>query len=226
MSLYDFDIDLYVEQITPPNRRKNIFLSWLKAILSPLQYLHTLFFSYFVGGSSAAAYSNVTAYVAGDLVKYTDKSIYECILATTGNAPTNSTYWRKIQNSFVGVREQAKYSAQNCVFEYALNKWFGTTWSITVGASDIFITTNSIVTNAFLVGSDSTESSAASFNDFLAVDFVGLPPSSFDQNAFTINVPTAVFNALGSTTAEREAQIRFYADKIKLAGTIYNIVTY
>lgn len=42
--------------------------------------------------SGVAAYSGVTAYVVGDLVSNAGINYY-CILATTGNAPPNATYW-------------------------------------------------------------------------------------------------------------------------------------
>ena len=38
------------------------------------------------------AYSGATAYVANDVVSY-NNSTYICILASTGNLPTNTTYW-------------------------------------------------------------------------------------------------------------------------------------
>lgn len=37
-------------------------------------------------------YDNTTAYIVGDRVVYTN-SVYECILNSTGNLPTNATYW-------------------------------------------------------------------------------------------------------------------------------------
>ena len=38
------------------------------------------------------AYNGATAYVANDVVSY-NNSTYICILASTGNLPTNATYW-------------------------------------------------------------------------------------------------------------------------------------
>jgi hypothetical protein len=40
-------------------------------------------------------YDNATAYVTDDLVKY-DGGLYKALQATTGNLPTNTTYWEKI----------------------------------------------------------------------------------------------------------------------------------
>jgi hypothetical protein len=39
------------------------------------------------------AYNAGTAYVVNDVVSYTDGSTYVCILAGTGHAPTNATYF-------------------------------------------------------------------------------------------------------------------------------------
>ena len=41
------------------------------------------------------AYSNTTAYATGDLVSY-DGGIYQAKQGTTGNLPTNTTYWLKV----------------------------------------------------------------------------------------------------------------------------------
>lgn len=39
-----------------------------------------------------STYSGATAYVVGDVVKYLNQ-LYKCILNSTGNLPTNGTYW-------------------------------------------------------------------------------------------------------------------------------------
>ena len=39
-----------------------------------------------------SAYNNSTAYVVDDMVSYQNQS-YICKLASTGNVPTNTTYW-------------------------------------------------------------------------------------------------------------------------------------
>lgn len=227
MSAYDFNTDLFNEQFLPPLKRLAKFKAWGSILLKPLQYLHDLFFTSYVEGNNDPSWSALTVYNPYNVVRYTDKAIYECIATTTaGIAPTDTEYWRKIQDTFIGIKERSMYNAQVCVFEYALNKWFGTTFSITPAASEIFIETLTVITNAFVVGLNVTDSSAVYLSGQESKDFVGLTPTSFEQYNFIIYVPTAVFNALGTTLADREAQIRNYADKIKLAGTIYKIETY
>lgn len=50
--------------------------------------------------ATPAAYSGSTAYTAGQLVSYSGSN-YVCILATTGNLPTNTTYWYAQPNTNV-----------------------------------------------------------------------------------------------------------------------------
>jgi hypothetical protein len=54
-----------------------------------------------------------TAYIAGDVVYYTDGNIYECILASTANLPTDSTYFTAIE-----ITDDAIEDADNVVNEY------------------------------------------------------------------------------------------------------------
>jgi hypothetical protein len=44
------------------------------------------------------AYNGATAYVADDVVSYNGSS-YICILASTGNLPTNATYWQQMSSA-------------------------------------------------------------------------------------------------------------------------------
>lgn len=44
------------------------------------------------------AYNGATAYVADDVVSYNGSS-YICILASTGNLPTNTTYWNQMSSA-------------------------------------------------------------------------------------------------------------------------------
>ena len=44
---------------------------------------------------STAAYDSLVTYAVGDMVTY-DGKLYQAILETTGNLPTNTTYWKKV----------------------------------------------------------------------------------------------------------------------------------
>lgn len=227
MSIYNFDTELFGKQFLPPLNRFTRHISWIKTLLTPIQYLRDLLFDDYADGSSASDFNVLTTYTVGNKVKYTDKAIYELYtLATAGTLPTDTDYWRKIQDSFIGVRDRSRYNAQTVVYEKALNTWFGTTWSITPGASDIYITNNLVDSSSFFAGINNIDSSYVAIDDSESLDYVGLGTSLFTTYAFTIHLPTAVYTALGSSVEERDAQVMSFADKIKLSGTLYNIITY
>lgn len=56
----------------------------------------------FVNLAKHATYSGATAYVVDDSVVY-NGLIYTCILDSTGNLPTNITYWRTGDRAFVNL---------------------------------------------------------------------------------------------------------------------------
>lgn len=82
------------------------------------------------------AYSGATAYVADDVVSYNGSS-YICILASTGNLPTNATYWSLMAQSGTDITSIAGL-AQGDVLYYN-----GTAWvRLGAGTSGQFLKTN------------------------------------------------------------------------------------
>ena len=67
------------------------------------------------------AYSGATAYVADDVVSYNGSS-YICILASTGNLPTNATYWSLMAQSGTDITSLAGL-AQGDVLYYNGTSW-------------------------------------------------------------------------------------------------------
>jgi hypothetical protein len=191
-------------------------------------------FGTFKDGNAAALYNGATAYAVGNQVKYTDKAIYQCWVASTGNLPTNTNYWFKIQDKFVGIEPRMKYNAQHLLFEWALNEWFGTTFVNTPGASDIYIDAGAADLGAFYVGLTETESSYVVFDEPEATAFIQALNLTTAGISFTINVPLITANALTTETANtvpnisanRENIIRQIADLYNYAGITYNVITY
>jgi hypothetical protein len=148
--------------------------------------------------------------------------------------PTNTNFWFKIQDNFVGIEPRCKYNAQHLLFEWALNEWFGTTFVNTPGASDIYIDAAAADLGAFYVGFTETESSFVVYDDSEATAFIQALNLTTAGVSFTINVPIAVANALTTETANtvpnisanRENIIRQIADLYNYAGITYNCVTY
>jgi len=205
-------------------------IAWGAVPMKQLQRLRDNFFNEYADGSLALDWTSIIAYNKGDKVKYLDKGIYEAIKTVPiGAAITDTSYWLKIQDNWIGVRERAKYHGCKLSLEFQLNKWFGTVFlqpddEATPTPSEIYITNNTLNNNVFLVANSDTEASVVMNSDF-ADDFV-MNDYSFNGTSFTINVPVAVFNALGSNTTDRENMIRSFADKYVIAGVTYNIATY
>ena len=87
------------------------------------------------------AYSGATAYVADDVVSYNGSS-YICILASTGNLPTNTTYWSLMAQSGTDITSLAGL-AQGDVLYYN-----GTSWvRLGAGTSGQFLKTNGASAN-------------------------------------------------------------------------------
>ena len=226
--------DTFAVNFLPPKKRLPIYKAWTKTLLKPLQVLYNTMFGTFQYGNAAALYNGATAYVVGNQVKYTDKAIYQCWVASTGNLPTNTNYWFKIQDKFVGIEPRMKYNAQHLLFEWALNEWFGTTFVNVPGASDIYIDAATADLGAFYVGLTETESSYVVFDEPEATAFIQALNLTTAGISFTINVPLITANALTggpldtvpNISQNRENIIRQIADLYNYAGITYNVITY
>lgn len=223
-NIYDFDVDVSAPELMPPVLRKDAHKAWFKVLLKPIQYLWALIFQeYKEGLSSYSAWTNALGYSVGSRVRYTDKAIYECIQGAFGNtqSPINTLYWVKIQDNFIGANERVKYNSQIIVFEYALNKWF-----INLFAPDqIYIVTNA-TSSQMIMGVTSPYSSTMAADSIFSIYYMGnsYTPTQYD---FTIYFPIALFNALPPVlNTDKVKLIRNFADKYKLAGMTYNIITY
>jgi len=241
MSIYDYIVSNETLQLTPPNKRETTTLAYLSVFDDKFQKLHDLFFDNFADGSTEIDYAGGTTYSVGNRVRYIDNKIYERIGTgnTTGVAPTDLTKWMAVINNFIGVRERSKYTSSRVVFEWALNKWFKTVFrqfTAWDGAgnptplSDIYIQNTAVDFGSFMVGVNEAQSSDVMFSDSEQTSFINLA-YFFNTSMFTINIPTAVYNALlpaepaGITTA-KDNVVRVFADKYCLGGVQYIIAIY
>lgn len=219
----------------PPKKRLPKYIAWVQTLLNPLQVLYSTMFGTFKDGNAAAAYNIATAYIVGDQVQYIDKAVYQCWVANTGQIPTDTDYWFKVQDKFVGIEPRMKYNAQHLLFEYALNEWFGTTFVNTPGASDIYIDNFASGSNVFYVGITETESSQVVYMNGQADRFIHAQNITNTGSEFDIYVPIAVANNLTVPPAtdiapnisqNNENIIRQIADQYCYAGINYQVITY
>lgn len=229
MSLYDVDFDQVSRELYPTHKRKDILLKVAYSLCKPLNDSN-LFFQYFREGAAFSAYSNVTTYTYGQYVQYQRRVYFRTEVTdgyTAGITPKNTTYWTLILQSFIGSDERVKFGPSKLIYEYALNRVFETTFrQPSVGTSDIYITNLNTEDDSFYVGELDEDTSTVSQSDQEALFFVGENDPAGGESDYAINVPLAVFNALTSTNPEREAIIRSVANKYKLVGYTFDIVTY
>lgn len=228
--------------LLPNNKRFTRFNSWGNVLMTPLDYLQTNTFYYWAyneynHNGDVLIWNSSDTYSVGDYVAGLDNYLYLCIQNTTaGDLPTNTDYFTKINNDFVGIFAKLKYDSRIGMFEKALNIALGYPMSgipnppfqNTLNVNDrpiVYIDTNDTDSDLFLVGTIATDTSLIAFDSYTSQDFVGLEPASYNQNSYTIYYDDAEVPADYNTT-EWENKIKSIADTINLAGLKYNIQSY
>lgn len=222
MSIYDVDYNTVATEMLPPDKRTTGITAFVKALLTGVQYNRDLVLDSYRNGNAAALWNNVTTYAKGARVSYL-KSIYESLVGGNTDQPP-SAKWIKVQDNFIGLSERVYFNTQKIVFEWAINRWFLTTFRQPPAVSDIFVSLNAKSPGVFRVGGIEQISSVTFYN--ASSEYVINTFSFAVFNNITINVPVAVYNALDSLPANRDKIIRAFADLYMTAGINYNVVTY
>lgn len=243
---YSQDYNNFVDNNTPEVHRKDRFLSWLKALVRPVQWKHDAYFGTYANGITGATlpYDSGTTYNTGDTTLGDNNAVYESLKdgviginpAITENNALYAGNWVRRSPDFRGVNERLKYTGQTMVLEYVLNKWFRTNFVQPDQAidpqttrSDIYIVNNQLNNDVFVVA-DNEAMSSASFNyDIYSEDFVK-DDYDFVSAAFTIFVPESGLSPIPGWYTNldpyKEQKIRSIADRYVIAGIVYDIQTY
>ena len=180
-------------------------------------------------GSNNAGFSN-TPPIAANIVPQNPPA--SALVSTVAALAWLSQYkWIQVQPNFIGANERASYSCQKLILEYALNKWFNTTFRNPPSVSDIYITVNNITLNSFYYGNSAGTSGYTNTTSFQNTP---APVSSYfkwssvltQQNDYTVHIPIAVYNALSATAGLRTGIVSNFINLYNPAGAFYNIVTY
>lgn len=224
MSIYDIDYSQTGPLLLPPDKRNRGLKSFVKVLLSPMQWDADLHFKDYRIGSLAPGWLNSTTYAKYDRVKY-NFAIYESIGSTNLNhLPTDTNYWFVVQPNFIGISERVLYNGITLTLTYALNKRFGTLFRQPNNVSDIYIGNNVPPIPPFIFGY--SESNSSSFFPQISTEYF-INSYSFTTNYnFNINVPVAVYNALDPFPANRDKIFRAFVNGIIPAGITFNIITY
>lgn len=228
MSIYDIDYDAKVNELSPPDKREAKSMAWLRALVTPIQWLRDKFLGDYRSGTSAAQWSAGT-YSEGDIVIY-KQVVYQSLIDSNTSTPSEPN-WAVYLPSFIGVDSRVLYNGIYLVLTYALNQYYGTTYvqpkllgySGTPDAdhaaySDIYILNLTFVVVGFVVGE--TEPFSSSVGETTSADAVGFTYPFQTVTNFSINVPVAL------QTASSDSEISNFVNKIIPAGLNYTIIYY
>jgi len=207
-----------------PDKRSSSIIALNTPAAKELQNLSDDLFITYKTFQSLSGWTSGTTYSINDKVSY-QKAIYKSLTDNNTSIPTFNTEWLLVSPNFLGVDTRIMFNSQKMVLEYALNLWFNTVYRDAPLVSDIYITLNSALQQSpFILGVNENSSSHITTID--SDSFIGLDYSFQQYNNFTINVPIAVFNSLGSNDTERTSTIRAFADLYVNIGIFYTIATY
>jgi hypothetical protein len=222
--MYDLNYNTAIENLLVPDKRTKKTLAFNIALSLGIANDHNLLFNIYKNYTILPSWTAGT-YAKNDLVKY-GKSIFQSIESGNTGQPTMSDKWRLVSENFLGSDFRLAITGEKLNLEYALNTWFGSVFrQPSVGISDIYLTTNNVIDlPVFRVGINEFESTAVRTD--ISDQFVINSYTFTAQYNLTINVPIALFNALGATNEIRTSIIRAFADKYINAGLTYQIQTY
>jgi hypothetical protein len=220
MAFYNIDTEKFINDNVPTFKR----LQWpalsrlAKGLLTAFTRLVGIFIKYKEGG--AVIYTAGT-YNKGDLVTY-NYQVFECYVDGTTSTPDDRGRWRSLFTNWRGTNEAQLYNGNSMQLEYALNRFYGLTFSNTPNTSSIRVATNTIPEPNFLVSTLASQSSQAGLTT--SDNWVGLTYSSTAApTSITIRVPIVWYFSLSTNPDEK---IRSFADNYVAEGLTYTIQIY
>ena len=222
VKIYDIDLQVLAKNLIPIGWLNYTWFSpWVKSLTTPLSWLKTKFFVDSLNGINANIYDVGTSYIIGNKVKY-GQSIYECIQASTGNAPTNTLFWVLYVIDRVGIRERLGYSCEQLKLEYALNRRYETDFRQPTSGGlrpDIYIGLNNVVSQFTIYTTTANNVFTNSSDGFIYTEEVNQ-----NDNNITIYVPDiALFSNMGS---ELTQIVGNYVKKYICESINFNVQTY
>jgi hypothetical protein len=116
---YNLNIGIFVKNFLPVYKRTVKHISWLSALLSSMKFWQIQLFGNYAngyGGDYVINYDAGKTFNNGELVYY-GGIIYECILTSTGNLPTNVTYFQVKNFAFGSMIKNSDKSVYYCIAE-------------------------------------------------------------------------------------------------------------
>jgi hypothetical protein len=219
--MYNIDYNQKVIETLVPDKRQPKTIAYLQQLVKEVSQNNTQLTNIYKTFQTTAPWAS-GSYLRNAVVRY-GKSIYIAV-QNTSDEPSYTNAWIMVSPNFMGNDFRLAIRGEKLNLEYALNIWFNTTFRQLPLVSDIFLTTNTIIDSVLRVGINEFESSKIYQN--ISSEFVINGYTFTDQYNLTINVPIAVYNALGTTNDIRTSIIKSFADLYISAGITYKIQTY
>ena len=229
-NIYDISYEQATAELLPFIKRTSRTKHYLGLFDKYIQKLHDLSLKYYLRGDDISpAHDTGSTYAYGDRARGLNNSIYEAVQdVPVSTELTNTDYWIKVLDVFIGIRERRSYKFQTVMVEYMLNRYFHTTMNYRPTLPDIYIVNNTLnnVDEQFVFNKieahprfvyNAGEGEPVYFRNYSEY----VPP--FD---FTVYVPVDVWTALSDTDDKRNAIIQAQIDKLKWRSIRNNIVTY
>lgn len=218
----------------PPDYNLPKFKAWGAWLLTPLQWLRDLIYGDYSNGFTGNDWVTGTNYIYGDRVRYTDNRVYELtniagLTPSTVAPDLDPANWFKVLDTWIGLRERAKYNSQKIMMEYILNKFFRVPIS---PAPQIYISRLTVNISVLWMAQDSTESTCWMAQDSLySTCWMPQVPDQLQQYCFTVYVPAGIYAQIGAlipsgSSSTAEDVIRSIVDRYLRAGKVYNVIQY
>lgn len=162
MGIFNIDFENLKENVLPPNYRTVVHSKWLQAFMDVMQYLRNKILGDYRTGSYYSTWSAGT-YNIHDRVMF-EQVVYESLEDGNTDQPPSSK-WAVWLPSFIGADERKYFNGQKVVLEYALNRYYGTTFRQPPLVSDIYIDNLGSSIVGFVVGIDEAYCSTVAQTD-------------------------------------------------------------
>ena len=221
--MYQIDYDVAVENLIVPDKRQPIMVALNKVLAKTVSVSHDMLFNTYKSGAILPNWI-AGSYAKGYRVRY-GNSIFQSDIDSNTDEPTFSNNWILVTDNFLGNDFRLSIRGEKLNLEYALNYWFNTIFRQPPLVSDIYLTTNEVLTvSVFRVGISENESSKVYANT--SSELIVNNYTFLNQYNLTINIPIVTYNSLALTDDARNSIVRSFADKYINAGITYIINTY
>ena len=235
-----YNIGTYGINALPLQYRLQKWILFIRSLLYGVIYNFDIFTDYAFNNALLVAWSSGVTYAKGAKVIYNFKEYISLVAANHAHNPETTTgYWQLYNDNFIGVTERILYNGRYLSLTWALNRYFQTTFlqppypapydsgSGSGTFSDIYITDVAPAYTEFIMYT-SDYGSGVMYPTTSSPLFMFDPPvySGTTLLTFQINVPLAVWTALGTTATIRDNIILNFAKKYMVAGETAIVATY